>query len=166
MSGLATNLSCGGPSAFLSLAGDGSTRQSATAATRIATSAGQRGLDRLGHLLGGLDIDAIDPRRRGKRHRPGDQGHARAGLGGGGGDGEALPARRAVGDHAHRIDRLVGRAGGDEDVLAGERHLPPSSPFELSQSDDRFRLGQAARAELAARHLAFVGLDDRRRHRP
>ena len=33
------------------------TRQSATAAAKTATSAGQRGLDRREHLGGGLDLD-------------------------------------------------------------------------------------------------------------
>ena len=40
MSRVGTNFSRGGPSPFLSLVGDGSTRQSATAATRTAASAG------------------------------------------------------------------------------------------------------------------------------
>src|SRR5437868_5092192 len=40
MSRVRTNLSCGGPASFLSLVVEGSTRQSATAATRIAASAG------------------------------------------------------------------------------------------------------------------------------
>ena len=39
----------------------------------------------------------------------------------GGGDGVALLAGRAVGDVAHRIDRLVRRACGDQHALAGER---------------------------------------------
>jgi hypothetical protein len=38
-----------------------------------------------------------------------------------GGDREALLARRAVGYVAHRVDRLVRRAGGDQHVLAVKR---------------------------------------------
>ena len=71
-------ISCGGPSPFLSLLGAGSTRQSATAATRIAASAGSAANDRIGHLLRGLDIDAVDARRRVERDRPGDQRNPRA----------------------------------------------------------------------------------------
>ena len=42
-------------------------------------------------------------------------------------DRVALLAGRAVGDVAHRIDRLVRRAGGDDDALAGERAWTASS---------------------------------------
>ena len=164
MSRVGTKLSLGGPSPFLSFVERGSTRQSATAATRIAASAGKRRQDRVGHLLGGLDVDAVDAGGRFERHRPGDQRHSRAGLGGGGGDREALPARRAIGDDPHRIDRLVGRPGGDEDVLARESSL--AEEVGRAESIDILRLGQAARAEFAARHLAFGGLDDLARRRP
>ena len=105
----------------------------------------------------GLDVDAVDARRRFERDRPGDQRHPRASFGRGGGNREALPARGAVGDHAHRIDRLVRRAGGDEDMLARQASL--ASRVGPSRSRIASRLGQAARAELAARHLALVGLD-------
>ena len=50
------------------------------------------------------------------------------------GDGESLAAGRAVGDDSNRVDRLVGRAGGDEDVLAGEGHFAPRKPFFVRNS--------------------------------
>ena len=50
----------------------------------------------------------------------GDERHPRARGGGGAGDGKTLFARRAVGDDAHRVDRLVGRPGGDQQVPARE----------------------------------------------
>ena len=37
------------------------------------------------------------------------------------GERDAHPARRAVADEAHRVDRLARSAGGDEHALAGER---------------------------------------------
>jgi hypothetical protein len=40
---------------------------------------------------------------------------------------EALLSARSIGDHPYRIDRLVGGAGGDEDVLAGQRHFSRSA---------------------------------------
>ena len=165
MSGLATNLSCGRAVGLLELRRRRSTRQSATAATRIATSAGKAAITASAICCGGLDVDR-DRRRRGwQRDRAGDQGHARP-IGGGGGDREALRARRAVGDDSHGIDRLMGRPGGDEDVLAGERHLRAEEPVRAAIRSIAVRLGQAARPKLAACHLAFVGLDDVSPHRP
>ena len=52
---------------------------------------------------------------------PRDQRDVGARLGRGARDGVALLAGRAVGDVAHRIDRLVRRPRGDQHALAGER---------------------------------------------
>ena len=131
------------------------------------TSAGSACFDRVGHL-------AARSRRRSGPRRPASASETgpaisvtRApGCGGGGGDGEALLARRAVGDDAHRVDRLVGRAGGDEDVLAGERPgvsaastAMPSAEHRLDPRENIRRLRQPARAIFAAGHRAFVGLE-------
>ena len=59
--------------------------------------------------------------------RAADQRDARAQRGGLGGDGRALLAGGAVGDVAHRIDRLVRRAAGDQHVAAGERTIGASA---------------------------------------
>ena len=70
-----------------------------------------------------------------------------AGRGRGARDGVALLAGGAVGDVAHRIDRLVRRAGGDQDALAGERLVCASrraSSMLLDRRDDLQRLGHAA----------------------
>ena len=61
------------------------------------------------------------PAGSGRSTGPGDQRHLGAGLRRRPRDGVALLAGGAVGDVAHRIDRLVRRPGGDEHVLAGER---------------------------------------------
>ena len=53
--------------------------------------------------------------------RTAHQRHLGAERGGGAGKRMALLARRAVGDVAHGIDRLMCRAGGDEHAAAGEQ---------------------------------------------
>ena len=57
------------------------------------------------------------PRGVVEAHRAGDQRDVGAGLGGGARDREAHLAARAVGEAAHRIDRLEGRPGGDSTRL-------------------------------------------------
>ncbi len=64
-------------------------------------------------------LDDGHARRIGQIDRAGDQHDIGAGGGCRRGNGVALFARGAVGDVAHRIDRLAGRAGGDQDALAG-----------------------------------------------
>jgi hypothetical protein len=72
-----------------------------------------------------------------------------------GGDGVALFAGRAVGDVAHRIDRLVRRARRDDDPSARERLRRPSIEQCLDAGDDLQRFGHAPVAGLARfRHLA------------
>ncbi len=119
---------------------------------------GEGGGYRMVHLLRRLDVDSSDPRRRREADRAGDQGHPRAERRQRAGDREALFARGAVGDHAHRVDRLLGWAGGDQDMPAGER--AGAAERGLDRGQDRLGLGQAPRAIFAARHFAFVGLED------
>ena len=85
------------------------------------------------------------------------------------GDGVALLAGRAVGDVAHRIDRLVRRPRGDDDALAGERALagvrrraasPPRRRSPPAPPCGRCRL---RRAPPSRRHWARRS---RRRRRP
>ena len=88
----------------------------------LVTSSGRESaLDRIGHFARAFDIDALHPGRGPERDRPCHQRHPRAQRGGGGGNREALLPARAVGDIAHRIDRLVRRPRGDEDAAAVER---------------------------------------------
>ena len=71
----------------------------------------------------------------------------------------ALLAGGAVGDVAHRVDRLMRRAGGDQHALALQRAGCGKLLFD--GGGDLQRLGHAADAALAAlRHLALVGTDD------
>ena len=150
----------GRPVGLLELLGRaGSTRQSATAATSTAASAGRRALDRLVHLARGLDIDPVDARRA-SRARPGRR--------------PASPARRAprsasamakpcLPDERLAITR-TGSIGSWVGPAVTMTCLPASGPAAaergLDRREDRLGLGQAARAIFAARHLAFVGLDD------
>ena len=72
----------------------------------------------------------------------------------------ALLARGAVGDVADRVDRLVGGAGGDDD-LAPRQRLRRGVEQGFYRRDDLQRLGHAALAGLAALgHLAAVGADE------
>ena len=79
-------------------------------------------------------------------------------------DGMALPAGGAVGDVAHRIDRLVRRAGGDEHALAGERALRArlrraEEPLERRRRSRAARPCGRGRTRLG--HRAVVRADDR-----
>ena len=146
MSGFSASASAGGlpEASFLTFEPLASvTRQSATAAAKTATSAGQRRLDRGEHLGGGLDLDDGGAGRARRLGRAGDEGDAGAAAGERRGDGAALAAGRAVGDVAHRVDRLVGRPGGDEDVPA---RRAAAGEGGVDRGDDLRRLGHAAEA--------------------
>ncbi|MNP12941.1 hypothetical protein D3C76_1051980 [compost metagenome] len=80
-------------------------------------------------------------------HGAADQGDAGAGFNRRFGQGEAHLAGAVVGDVAHRVDVFLGRAGGDQHVLAGQR-----LEFEAVGSQLRQLLGfqHAARAHVAA----------------
>ena len=74
------------------------------------------------------------------------------------GDGIALLARGAVGDVAHRIDRFIGRPGGEDRLQTGK---PPVGMDERrDRIQDFVRLRHATRSEFAAGHLAFIRADD------
>ena len=91
----------------------------------------QRCFDRGQHLARGLDLHHPHARRIGQIDRPRDQHRLGARGCGCGGDGVALLAGGTVGDVAHRIDRLVGRAGGHQHALALERLFAPAAEQAL-----------------------------------
>ena len=74
----------------------------------------------------------------------------------GGGDRDAHLAGAAVADEPRRIDRLVGRPGGDDDALAGEILRRQHVRRGL---DDVGRLGEPPRAGPPAREEAVAGSD-------
>ncbi len=91
---------------------------------------GQGRLDRVQHLRRGLDRN--DPHARRRRHAAGPVTKVTCAPSAASAAAmrRTLRARRAVGDVAHRVDRLVRRARGDEDVAApstGRRPAPPRS---------------------------------------
>lgn len=96
----------------------------------------------IGHAHG--TADQRDPGAKGREGR---------------GDGMPLPPRGAVGDIPHRIDRLMRRPAGDQDMLAGQRLRPRQHRRDGRQDDGR--LGQPPGAELVARHGPLIGTDDR-----
>ena len=157
------------------------TRQSATAAAKMAMSAGSAARTASSICARRLDADHLDAGRIGQVGRPADERHLGAERRGLGGDRRALLAGGAVGDVAHRIDRLVRRPAGDEHVAAGERAAlravpSPTVPRRASGTQGRRwgtpssafdrlhqlrHLGEAAGAGLAALgHLADVGPDE------
>ena len=75
-------------------------------------------------------------------------------------DRMALLAGGAVGDVAHRVDRLMRRSRGDDDPAACKR-LRSLVEHGLDRGHDLQRFGHAAFAGLVAfRHLAFGGADE------
>ena len=123
----------------------------------------QRLFDRFEHLPRGLDLDDGHSRRIGQVDRTAHQHDVGARCGRCRGDGVALLARRAVGDEAHRIDRLAGRTRGDEDALAGQRSGAAQQRFR--GGDDFERLGHAADAGFARARPSRRHWDRRRERR-
>ena len=124
MSGFSTMASVGGPSpaTFLILSpAVSAVRQSATAATKIAASAGSSASTASLHLARRLDMGGVHAGRIGDRHRARDEADIGAEPCQRGRDGVALAAGGAVGDVAHRVDRLMRRPGGDDDLSARQR---------------------------------------------
>ena len=118
----------------------------------------QRRLAGVQHLLRAFHALHRDAGGIGHRYRSADQRHARAQFGERRGDRMALPSAGAVGDVAHRIDRLVRRSAGDQRVAPGQR--PRRRQQRLDRRQDRRRFGEPARAEFVAGHRALVRPDD------
>ncbi len=112
----------------------------------------------LAHLGGRAHGDHLHAARRRKVHRAGDQDHARAARGGGFGQRVAHLAAGTVGDVAHRVERLLGGAGGDQHGFAFQVAAP--ARFALDGLGDGLRIGQAARAGHAAGQVAALRLHD------
>ena len=96
--------------------------------------------DGVEHLGGGFDREEIDarPARRGwSGRRPAATWWPLAG--GGGGEGVAHAAGRAVGQVADRVDGFAGRAGGDEELHAPcwPRNAPESRRESTGDQDSK-----------------------------
>ena len=113
------------------------------------------------HLQRAFHIHSRHAGRRAERRRAGHQRHFGAQFRQGGGDGVTLLAAGAIGQAAHRVDRLECRPGGDDRLPARQR--PPGGARR--QADDGVengrRLGHPARPEFATGHLAVVRPHDR-----
>ena len=98
----------------------------------------QSGLDGGEHRPCALDMNDFHAGRIGQLDGPGHQRDGRACIRRGAGDGVTLLAGRAVGEIAHRVDRLVGRARGDEDAPAGQHAARGARCFNqaLDRRDD------------------------------
>ena len=76
------------------------------------------------------------------------------------GDGKPLFAGGPVGDVAHRIDRFVGRPGGNQDPLAGKRARLRRMQEAFGGGGDFHRLRHPADTGFARlSHFAGIGSD-------
>ena len=102
-------------------------------------------------------------RRRGGAGPPdgGDEGDVGAPAGGHLGDRVALLARRAVGDDAHRVDRLPGAAGGDQHPHArrGRWACRRRRARRLGRGHDVGGIGEPSLADVAAGEATGLGVD-------
>ncbi len=112
------------------------------------------------HLLRRLHIDALDAGGYGKGGRAGDQSHLGAQAGQRRGDGVALLAAGAVGQHPHRVDGFGRRACGDQDVAARQGLADRAREGRHDRLEDGLGFREAAGSELAAGHGALVGANE------
>ena len=120
---------------------------------------GKTGFNSLEHFRGRFDMHRRDIGRVGQIDRPGYQGDTRAGVESGARKSVTLFARGAVGDVTHRVDRLVRRTGGDQDMFSGKRKIRVlhvlSAEERLGGGNDLKRFAHPAGAGLASfRHFA------------
>jgi hypothetical protein len=99
---------------------------------------------RLQHLLCGFHRKDTRANRWNQRGGRCDQRDLRAHIQRGLGEGIALPAGGAVGEHAHGVERLLRSSRRDRDPLPGERTVPPEQ--EAHMADDLRRLEHASHA--------------------
>ena len=145
----------GVPPRLILLSAASAARQSATAAAHTATSTGSAARHAASMSSAVSTRTTCVPGGSGSRRGPGHQRHVRALVAERSRDRVALLARRAVGDVAHRVDRLVRRSARDQRADAGEGPAAGDQPF--GGGHDRRRFGHAAGADLAAREIAVVG---------
>ncbi len=119
MSGLAARRRALSPAPFLIFSrASSSARQSATAAAKMAMSAGSASTTASSICRAVSILTTRTPLGIGQRDGAGHQRHLGAERGGGSRERMALLAGGAVGEIAHGIERLMGRAGGDEHAAA------------------------------------------------
>ena len=163
MSGFSVSARAGGrpePSFLILPPDSAAARQSATAAAITATSAGSAASTASSICRAVSTWTVVTPGGSGIVTGPGDQGHPRPGGCRRLGDGVALAAGGAVGEVAHRVDRLMGRAGGHQHMAAGkDRFHRRQDPF--GRGDDLQRFGHAPRPGLSGfGHLAGSRADE------
>ncbi len=133
-------------------------RQSATAAAITAISAGSSASQAASISRAVVTRCKLDAEGAGSSTGPDTSTRVGARPRQGRGDGIALLAGGAVGEEAHRIERLMRRP------RRHQRFEPSSGPGVAKRAFDRGhdlqRLGHAARTEFTARHLAVIGADE------
>ena len=121
--------------------------------------------DRVGELGGRADVDHVHSRRVDQARRIArDQRDVGAALGHHPSHRKALLARTAVADETHRVDRLAGAAGADEDPHAGQviRQGVAAVQQQLGERGDLLGLGQPACAAVGAGEASGRRLQDDR----
>ena len=109
---------------------------------------GSPGGDRLKHVLGGHHIHRVHADGLSQAGGAGHQRDLRPAGGGGPGNGVAHAPGGVVGEIAHRIQRLLGGAGGDQNPQA--LHVPPVAYGVLHVLQKLLRLRHLALAHRAA----------------
>ena len=109
------------------------------------------------HLRRRAHGDGFHAARRGQRHRSGNQDDARAPCRRGFGQRIAHFAARAIGDIAHRVERLLRRSGCDQHHFIFQ--VAPLARGTPDGLHDLFRFGHAALAGHAASQVSDARFD-------
>ena len=112
----------------------------------------------IAHFDGSADVNHGDAGRLRKLHWARHQSDPRATLGGSLGECVTHLSAGTVGDETHRVERLLGRACGDQHRLSLK--ILPLQAQASNNIGDSLRFGQAARAGCSASQQAFLRLDD------
>ncbi len=119
-------------------------------------SQGRAGFDRRRHVPRRFDAQNMHALGRGKIDGTGNEHDFGPRCVSGARYGVALLAGGTVGDEADRVDRLMGRPGGDDHPLSGQNAVQAASTREkfLDGGKNFGGLGHASGAEFAAGHRA------------
>ena len=105
-----------------------------------------------------MHTNQFDAQRRRQGHRAGNQNYMSPASRGGIGDGVAHLSAGTIGDEAHRVKRLLGWSGRDQDMFAFEVAL--GSRYAVHCFGDAVGIRQASGADGAAGEPSFVGVDE------
>ena len=162
ISSVASSSICGMPPSFLILSFAMSFgRKSATAAAMISASLFADSASTASSIcFGGFHVDDLRADRRSQRCGCCDQRDLRAHLQRGLGEGIALFAGGAIGDHAHGVERFLRPSRRDHDLFPGERTVLPEKDADMT--DDLRRLEHASHAGKSRGEMSLRRTDEGR----